>query len=113
MDNLCNAIIIPVIDAAKQSPNMMLVGSGIALPRVINGIRKLGAKIVEPWFCLVAIISRRLWASVSASRKTPLSLANPSCCQTCSGLSLPGLRPHHEQPGGLYPPGFGTYPAPT
>lgn len=32
-----------VIEAAKQSPNMILVGSGIALPRVANGIRRLGA----------------------------------------------------------------------
>jgi len=32
-----------VIDAAKVSPNMMLVGSAIPMPRVANGIRKLGA----------------------------------------------------------------------
>ena len=31
-----------VIDAAKESPNMMLVGSAIPLPRVANGIRRLG-----------------------------------------------------------------------
>jgi hypothetical protein len=32
-----------VIEAAKESPNMMLVGSAIPMPRVANGIRKLGA----------------------------------------------------------------------
>ena len=32
-----------VIAAAKESPNMMLVGSSIPLPRVANGIRTLGA----------------------------------------------------------------------
>ena len=33
-----------VIEAAQVSPNMMLVGSGIPMPRVANGIRKLGAE---------------------------------------------------------------------
>ena len=32
-----------VIAAAMKSPNMMLVGSAIPMPRVANGIRKLGA----------------------------------------------------------------------
>jgi len=32
-----------VIEAAKTSPNMMLVGSAIPIQRVANGIRKLGA----------------------------------------------------------------------
>ena len=32
-----------VVAAAKESPNMMLVGSAIPMPRVVNGIRKLGA----------------------------------------------------------------------
>jgi len=33
-----------VIAAAKECPNMMLVGSVIPMPRVANGIHKLGAE---------------------------------------------------------------------
>ena len=32
------------IEAAKTSPHIMLVGSAIPMPRVVNGIRKLGAE---------------------------------------------------------------------
>ena len=48
---------------------------------------------VRPRFCLQLLLD-------SASRRTPLSLANSSYCQACSGLSPPSYyacRAHHQK----------------
>ena len=49
------------------------------LPAILRGMQFL---FVRPRFCLRLLLD-------SASRRTPLSLADSSCCHACSGLSPP------------------------